>query len=74
MIQRTGWTLDESVSYALMVVLETLSPAERTTWVLHDLFGMRFAEVADIVGRSTAGASSPLGPGVTSPTARHGWR
>jgi RNA polymerase sigma-70 factor, ECF subfamily len=47
-------TLDESVSFALMVVLETLSPAERTTWVLHDLFGLPFAEVADIVGRTPA--------------------
>lgn len=47
-------TLDESVSYALMVVLETLSPAERTTWVLHDLFGLPFSEVADIVGRTPA--------------------
>jgi RNA polymerase sigma-70 factor, ECF subfamily len=47
-------TLDESVSYALMVVLEALSPAERTTWVLHDLFGLPFAEVADIVGRTPA--------------------
>jgi RNA polymerase sigma-70 factor (ECF subfamily) len=47
-------TLDESVSYALMVVLETLTPAERTTWVLHDLFAMPFDEVADTVGRSPA--------------------
>jgi RNA polymerase sigma-70 factor (ECF subfamily) len=47
-------TLDESVSYALMVALETLSPAERTTWVLHDLFGLPFPEVADIVGRTPA--------------------
>jgi RNA polymerase sigma-70 factor (ECF subfamily) len=47
-------TLDESVSFALMVVLETLSPAERTTWVLHDLFGVPFAEVGEIVGRSPA--------------------
>jgi RNA polymerase sigma-70 factor (ECF subfamily) len=47
-------TLDESVSYALMVVLETLSPAQRTTWVLHDLFGLPFSEVADIVGRTPA--------------------
>ncbi|MGX7678562.1 RNA polymerase sigma factor SigJ [Jatrophihabitans sp. DSM 45814] len=47
-------TLDESVSYALMVVLETLTPAERTTWVLHDLFGMPFDEVANIVGRTPA--------------------
>src|SRR3954467_7889126 len=47
-------TLDDSLSYALLVVLETLSPAERTAWVLHDLFGMPFAEVADTVGRSPA--------------------
>ena len=47
-------TLDESVSFALMVVLETLSPAERTTFVLHDLFGLPFAEVASIVGRTPA--------------------
>lgn len=47
-------TLDESVSYALMVVLETLSPAERTAWVLHDLFGLPFPEIAAIVGRSPA--------------------
>jgi RNA polymerase sigma-70 factor (ECF subfamily) len=37
-----------------MVVLEMLSPAERTTWVLHDLFGMPFTEVAGIVGRTPA--------------------
>jgi RNA polymerase sigma-70 factor (ECF subfamily) len=47
-------TLDESVSYALMIVLETLTPAERTTWVLHDLFGMPFGEVAAVVGRTPA--------------------
>lgn len=47
-------TLDEEVSFAMMVVLETLSPAERTTWVLHDLFGMPFDEVSTIVGRSPA--------------------
>lgn len=45
-------TLDESVRYALLVVLEQLSPAERTAWVLHELFGMPFAEVAQTVGRS----------------------
>ncbi|SDC85953.1 RNA polymerase sigma factor SigJ [Nocardioides lianchengensis] len=45
-------TLDESVRYALLVVLEQLSPAERTAWVLHDLFGMPFPEVADAVGRT----------------------
>jgi RNA polymerase sigma-70 factor (ECF subfamily) len=47
-------TLDDTVSFALMVVLETLSPAERTTWVLHDLFGMTFADVAVVVGRTPA--------------------
>jgi RNA polymerase sigma-70 factor, ECF subfamily len=45
-------TLDDEVSYALLVVLETLSPPERTAFVLHDLFGMPFAEVASVVGRS----------------------
>jgi len=47
-------TLDDSISFALMVVLETLSPAERTAWVLHDLFGMEFTEVAQVVGRTPA--------------------
>jgi RNA polymerase sigma-70 factor (ECF subfamily) len=45
-------TLADSVSYALLVVLETLSPAERTSWVLHDTFGMSFDEVAEVVGRT----------------------
>lgn len=45
-------TLDESVSMALLVVLEQLSPAERTAFVLHDVFGLPFDEVAGVVGRS----------------------
>ena len=45
-------TLDESVSMALLVVLEQLSPAERTSFLLHDVFGMSFTEVATVVGRS----------------------
>ena len=52
-------TLDEQVSYALLVVLKALTPAERTAWVLHDLFGVGFTEVADIVGR-TPGAVRQL--------------
>lgn len=44
--------LDESVSFALMVVLETLSPAERTVWVLHEVFALPFPEIAEVVGRS----------------------
>ena len=45
-------TLDESVSYALLTVLEQLTPAERTAFVLHDVFDVPFLEVAEIVGRS----------------------
>ena len=45
-------TLDESVSMALLVVLESLTPAERVAFVLHEVFGVPFAEIADIVGRS----------------------
>jgi RNA polymerase sigma-70 factor, ECF subfamily len=47
-------TLDESVSMALLVVLESLTPAERVAFVLHDVFGMPFAEIAQAVGRSVA--------------------
>jgi RNA polymerase sigma-70 factor, ECF subfamily len=45
-------TLDESVSYALLAVLEQLSPAERTAFVLHDVFEMPFGEIAEVVGRT----------------------
>lgn len=45
-------TLDDSVSWALLLALEALSPAERTAWVLHDLFGVPFPEVATTVGRT----------------------
>ena len=45
-------TLDESVSYALLALLEQLSPAERTAFVLHDVFDVPFGEVAEVVGRS----------------------
>ena len=47
-------TLDESVSMAFLVLLESMTPAERVTFVLHDVFGYPFAEVAEIVGRSPA--------------------
>jgi RNA polymerase sigma-70 factor (ECF subfamily) len=45
-------TLDESVSMALLVAMEQLSPAERVSLILHDVFGVPFAEIADIVGRT----------------------
>ncbi|GID31195.1 sigma-70 family RNA polymerase sigma factor [Paractinoplanes brasiliensis] len=44
--------LADSVGLALLVVLETLTPAERLAFVLHDLFAVPFDEVAPIVGRS----------------------
>jgi RNA polymerase sigma-70 factor, ECF subfamily len=47
-------TLDESVSTALLVVLERLSPAERTAFLLHDVFDLPFEQVATVVGRSPA--------------------
>ncbi|MFF5975551.1 RNA polymerase sigma factor SigJ [Streptomyces sp. NPDC012769] len=47
-------TLDESVGMAFLVVLESMTPAERVAFVLHDVFRYPFAEVADIVGRSPA--------------------
>ena len=46
--------LADSVGLALLVVLETLTPAERLAFVLHDLFGLPFEEIADIVDRSPA--------------------
>jgi RNA polymerase sigma factor (sigma-70 family) len=46
--------LADSVGLALLVVLDTLTPAERLAFVLHDTFAMPFAEVAAVLGRSTA--------------------
>jgi RNA polymerase sigma factor (sigma-70 family) len=48
--------LADSVGPALLVVLETLAPAERLAFVLHDLFAVPFDEIAAIVGRSPAAA------------------
>src|SRR5918998_3091391 len=44
--------LADGIGLALLVVLETLSPAERLAFVLHDTFGVPFDEIAPIVGRS----------------------
>jgi RNA polymerase sigma factor (sigma-70 family) len=46
--------LADSVAWALLVVLETLPPAERIAFVLHDTFAVPFDEIAGIVGRSPA--------------------
>jgi RNA polymerase sigma factor (sigma-70 family) len=47
-------TLDESVNMAFLVVLESMTPAERVAFVLHDVFRYSFAEVAQITGRTPA--------------------
>ncbi len=48
--------LADSVGLALLVVLETLAPAERIAFVLHDMFDVPFDEIAPIVGRSPTAA------------------
>ena len=61
----TGWpdetvdpadrvTLDESVNMAFLVVLDSMTPAERVAFILHDVFRYSFAEVGEIVGRTPA--------------------
>src|SRR6516162_1598999 len=47
-------TLDESVSMAFLVVLDQMTPAARVAFILHDVFGYSFAEVAQITGRTPA--------------------
>ncbi|MGW0786329.1 RNA polymerase sigma factor SigJ [Streptomyces sp. NPDC002913] len=70
-------TLDESVTTAFLVVLDSMTPAERVAFVLHDVFRYPFGEVAGIVGRTPAAcrqlassarrrirtAQAPAGPG-----------
>lgn len=64
-------TLDESVGMAFLVVLESMTPAERVAFILHDVFRYSFSEVAVIVGRTPAAcrrlaSRSTAGP-VSSP-------
>ncbi|MET7423499.1 RNA polymerase sigma factor SigJ [Dactylosporangium sp. NPDC005555] len=47
-------TLDESVNMAFLVMLESMTPAERVAFILHDVFRYPFAEIAGIVGRTPA--------------------
>ena len=54
-IDPADWvTLDESVNMAFLVVLESMTPAQRVAFILHDVFRYSFAEVAEIVGRTPA--------------------
>jgi RNA polymerase sigma factor (sigma-70 family) len=72
-------TLDESVSMAFLVVLDAMTPAERVAFILHDVFGYPFADIAQIVGRtpaacrqlaSSARRRSRAWPAPAAPTAR----
>ena len=47
-------TLDDTVSTALLVVLDAMTPAERVAFVLHDIFAVPFGDIAGVVGRSPA--------------------
>ncbi|MBF8191755.1 RNA polymerase sigma factor SigJ [Nonomuraea sp. K274] len=47
-------TLDESINMAFLVMLESMTPAQRVAFILHDVFRYSFAEVAEIVGRTPA--------------------
>jgi RNA polymerase sigma factor (sigma-70 family) len=46
--------LADSVGLAMLVVLDTLAPAERVAFVLHDMFGLPFGEISEVTGRSSA--------------------
>src|SRR6201995_3111013 len=74
-------TLDESVSMAFLVVLESMTPAQRVTFILHDVFAYPFTDVAQIVGRTPAACrqlatSAPrrirAAPAPATPQARQG--
>ena len=47
-------TLDESVGMAFLVVLESMTPAERVAFILHDVFRYSYVEIAEVVGRTPA--------------------
>ncbi|MBI5385091.1 MAG: RNA polymerase sigma factor SigJ [Verrucomicrobia bacterium] len=49
-----GGDLAQDISYALMLALERLSPLERAAFLLHDVFGLPFPEIAETLQRSTA--------------------
>jgi RNA polymerase sigma-70 factor (ECF subfamily) len=75
-------TLDDDVRRALAVVVDRLSPAERTSFILHDIFGFPFGAVAELVGRTPAACrqlarrarlsigSGSFGVGVAAPESR----
>jgi DNA-directed RNA polymerase specialized sigma24 family protein len=58
--------LADSVGLALLVVLDTLTPAERLAFVLHDMFDLPFEDMAAVVGRSPAAARQLAKPRATA--------
>jgi RNA polymerase sigma-70 factor (ECF subfamily) len=56
----------DSLSLAFLVLLERLSPEQRAVFLLHDIFGYGYGEIAEIVGKSEANTSSPRGRAGTS--------
>jgi RNA polymerase sigma factor (sigma-70 family) len=64
-------TLDESINMALLVVLESMTPAERVAFILHDVFRYPFAEVAASAARQRPAASWPHRPAGASAPRRH---
>src|SRR4029079_12300858 len=65
-------TLDESVNMAFLIVLESMTPAERVAFILHDVFRYPFAEVAEIVGRTPAACRQLASSGRTRVRASQG--
>ncbi|MDX3054309.1 RNA polymerase sigma factor SigJ [Streptomyces sp. NE06-03E] len=47
-------SLDESVTMGILVILDSVTPAERVAFILHDVFGVPFTEIAETVGRTSA--------------------
>src|SRR5262249_5767961 len=66
--------LADSVSMAALLLLERLSPLERAVFVLREVFGFGFAEIASAVGPRRRAASSPCGHVATLPQAARGSR
>ncbi|WP_432175230.1 RNA polymerase sigma factor SigJ [Streptomyces sp. Tue6028] len=48
--------VDESVGSAMLLVMEELKPSERVAFILHDVFGLEFSQIADVLGASAAAA------------------
>jgi hypothetical protein len=61
--------LADSIGVALLVLLDSLGPAERVAFVLHDMFDVPFEDIADIVGKTTEATRQPKRESATQPRA-----